>query len=77
MSDARLTNGSYGFAWGPLAVTRMAEINGRVVLSITTDAGREIHIYASRTGRSLRVFSPGGPEWKPTLDAALDGEQDE
>ena len=41
MSDARLTNGPYGFAWGPLAVTRMAEINGRVILSITTDAGRD------------------------------------
>jgi hypothetical protein len=46
----------YGFEWGPLTVERTASLpEGRVVLTVKTDH-RELTIYASRTGRSLRVF---------------------
>ena len=52
---SRLTEGQHGFAWGPVGVTRRAEINGTVVLGITTDAGVDLDVYVSPTGRSVRV----------------------
>jgi hypothetical protein len=58
MSDSilPLTNGPYGFAWGPVEVRRRMSHNGRVVLTVETDTGQSIDVYVSRTGRSLRVF---------------------
>lgn len=63
--EPRLTPGLYGFAWGPMSVTRVAENKGTVVLDINTDAGKRITIYVSPTGRSVRVFDVDGAEWKP------------
>ena len=47
---------TYGFRFGACEVTRIASIGGRVVMGIRTDAGREIQVYVSTLGRSLRVF---------------------
>ena len=54
----------YGFKWGPAEVTRLAQFrtgekSETRALRVRTDAGKEIEIYISRTGRSLRVFSGG------------------
>jgi hypothetical protein len=54
----------YGFTWGPLEVTRMARFKpGKdresYVVQVTTETGRSVQIYVSRTGRSLRVFDSG------------------
>lgn len=58
----------YGFRWGPLVVQRVATFprkNGEDhVLRVKTDAGKQIDIYVSPTGRSVRVFSHG-KEWTP------------
>jgi ribosomal protein S19 len=55
----------YGFEWGPMKVERTASLpEGRVVLTVRTDH-RELTIYASRTGRSLRVFDGNRYELKP------------
>lgn len=62
--ESRVTEGPYGFAWGPMSVTRVAEIRGTVVVDITTDTGKSISVYVSPTGRSVRVFG-NGAEWKP------------
>jgi hypothetical protein len=62
MPELRVTHGEYGFAWGPVYVQRTTEIDGRVVLTVTTDTGQSIDIYVSRTGRSLRVFKKGHGE---------------
>jgi hypothetical protein len=59
----RLTEGPNGFAWGPVEVRRSMSIDGRVALTISTDAGQAIEVYVSRTGRSLRVFGKSG-EWR-------------
>ncbi|VAZ77508.1 hypothetical protein LAUMK4_05870 [Mycobacterium persicum] len=56
--------GPYGFIWGPMNVTRVAEHRGYVALDITTATGKSITVYVSPTGRSLRVFADGG-EMKP------------
>lgn len=66
MSEHTVTDGPYGFAWGPILVERIAEIDGRVVLRVTTDAGRQVEVYSSRTGRSLRVFDHDGRELTPS-----------
>jgi hypothetical protein len=63
--EHRVTTGPYGFAWGPMSVTRVAEHKGTVVVDITTDTGKSISVYVSPTGRSVRVFGDGA-EWKPT-----------
>lgn len=54
----------YGFRWGPLKVTRVSECLGRYKIVITTSAGKRITVYASKTGRSLRVFDGKGNEYR-------------
>lgn len=49
----------YGFKWGAMEVTRVSEIDGQVCISVRTEAGRRIDIYASKKGRSLRAFQYG------------------
>lgn len=65
MSELRITEGPYGFAWGPMEVRRATEHNGYVALDIITDAGKCITVYVSPTGRSVRVFDREGGEWTP------------
>ena len=58
-SDDRLDeNNLYGFRWGPLNVIRTASLSdGRRVLSIKSDGTSDrFEVYASATGRSVRVF---------------------
>lgn len=52
----------FGFTFGAMEVTRLADINGTTRVRIKTTAGRHIDVYVSPTGRSLRVFGAG--EWK-------------
>lgn len=55
----------YGFTWGPVVVTRMTTLPGdRRVLRVKV-GDRNLDIYVSRTGRSVRVFD-SGRELKPT-----------
>lgn len=58
----------YGFRWGPLVVERVATFPAKKgethVIRIKTDAGKAIDVYASPTGRSIRVFSEN-KEWTP------------
>lgn len=54
-----LQNTTYGFSWGPIEVTRLFERDGRVVIGIKTIDGKEIQVYSSRTGKSLRVYGKG------------------
>jgi hypothetical protein len=54
----------FGFAWGPVEVVRAMTLPLGRVLTIRT-ASREIDVYVSTAGRSVRVFS-GGREWKPS-----------
>lgn len=60
----KLTEGPYGFAWGPVEVERTASIDGQACLTIRTDAGKSISVYVSPTGRSLRVFRDNAHELK-------------
>lgn len=58
------TDTQYGFKWGPVEVARLAQFrtgekSETRCIRIKTDAGKEIEVYVSRTGRSLRVFSDG------------------
>lgn len=46
----------YGFRYGPIEVRRCFEIDGRVMIEIKPDQGESLTIYASPTGRSLRVY---------------------
>lgn len=62
--ELRVTPGPYGFVWGPMNVTRVAEHKGTVVVDITTDTGKSINVYVSPMGRSVRVFMDGD-EMKP------------
>lgn len=50
----------FGFQWGSAIVTRVAELRGSVVLSISTPARREIQVAVSPKGQSIRVFEVGG-----------------
>lgn len=60
MTDAKLTNGPYGFAWGPVEVERTAEVDGYVYLTLHTDhKQRALGISVSPTGRVVRVFRDG------------------
>ena len=60
----------YGFQFGALLVQRATSLpDGRVCVSVTSDSGKKLHIYASPTGRSVRVFEPGVGEWRPVSDA--------
>lgn len=59
-APARLTE--FGFDFGSMTVERTCELDDeRVVVTVKTPF-RELSIYASRTGRSLRVFERGGGE---------------
>jgi hypothetical protein len=58
----------YGFVWGPMEVTRLAEFDGRVVVQIATTTGQMVEVHVSPTGRSLRVFKPGKGEMKAVSD---------
>lgn len=56
----------FGFRFGAVLVERATSLpDGRVCVSIKSDAGKQLHVYVSRTGRSVRIFTPGGEEWKP------------
>lgn len=47
----------YGFRFGAALVECCSALpEDRVVITVTTDSGRKLNIYVSRTGRSLRVF---------------------
>lgn len=61
MSDVRIEDTQHGFRFGAMVVARLFTIDGRVCIEIATDAGKSIQVYASATGRSLRVFGDG--EW--------------
>ena len=51
----------YGFDWGPMSVTRMADIEGRgYVLEITTDHAR-LQIHVTEKGRKITAGEPLGP----------------
>jgi hypothetical protein len=54
---------SQGFTWGPMEVVPAAGFHRRDgiyrVVTITTTAGRQLDIYVSPTGRSVRVFRKG------------------
>lgn len=55
--SGRLTD--YGFEWGPVTVTRIAELpDGAVMFEVRTPH-RTMQVYASPGDRSLRVFSGG------------------
>jgi hypothetical protein len=58
-----------GFYWGPMTVTRFAELSTSYVLKVHTDARIEIDIYVSKAGRNIRVYgrSPHKKrgEWTP------------
>ncbi len=60
MTDSE--NDRYGFTWGNVKVTRMAEITRPTgtcrVLSVSSDKVR-LEIYVSPTGRSVRVYRNG------------------
>ena len=63
MSDtSHITPTEYGFKWGAAEVRRTMSIDGRVVLTISTTAGKAIDVYVSAHGRSLRVFDMKGKE---------------
>jgi hypothetical protein len=52
----------YGFDWGPVRVTRLMQMDGRgVVLRIKTIAEKQVDIYVSERGHSVRIF--GSREW--------------
>jgi hypothetical protein len=70
-----LTQGEYGFAWGPLSVTRVTTLRGTAVIDIDTDAGKRLTVYVSPTGRSVRVFSQG-QEWLPVRAASTGDSQE-
>jgi hypothetical protein len=67
VNELRITEGPYGFAWGPLEVVRAMEHKGYCALDIKTEAGKRITVYVSPTGRSIRVLGEGG-EWKAQTD---------
>jgi hypothetical protein len=52
----------YGFTWGPVTVTRLAHLKIGKRESYVTEVATSKHrveVYASRTGRSLRVWRDG------------------
>jgi hypothetical protein len=52
----------YGFTWGPIELTRVGCVEhsdrSHHVLRIKTQH-RDVNVYVSRTGRSVRVFRDG------------------
>lgn len=64
MSD-KFIEDPYGFVWNALLVQRAASLpGGSVCLRLTGDGGKQLDVYCSPAGHSLRVFSEG-VEWKP------------
>jgi len=56
----------FGFMFGPIEVTRTMVLPGdRYVITVKTEKGGSIDIYASATGRSLRAFRNGRGEMLP------------
>lgn len=60
--DVRSERTDFGFRFGAALVEQIMTVDGRVVIGVKTDTGAEIHVYVSRTGRSLRVFRRGKGE---------------
>ena len=50
---------SYGFDWGPVSVTRVAHFEPRKGRECYVLDVNDVHIYVSKTGRSVRVFRDG------------------
>lgn len=65
MDDIRSELTQYGFNFGVMEVSRSFSRDGAVYISVKTPH-RELQIYASPTGRSLRVFDYGKGEMKLT-----------
>lgn len=60
----------FGFKWGPALVERCCTLPGdRRVITIRTDH-RQLDVYVSATGRSVRVFERGHGELVRKADAA-------
>jgi hypothetical protein len=57
VTDASLTR--YGFQFGAAEVTRLTDFKGTAVIEVSTTAGRNVQIYVSPKGKSLRVFRDG------------------
>jgi hypothetical protein len=49
----------YGFKWGAAEVQRTAEHSGRVAITIKGARGREVTVYVSPQGNSVRIFRDG------------------
>ncbi|QYC53743.1 hypothetical protein SEA_LEROY_77 [Gordonia phage Leroy] len=63
MSDTSyITPTEHGFKWGAAEVRRTMSVDGRVVITIATTAGKAVDVYVSAEGRSLRVFDMKGGE---------------
>lgn len=58
-NELKLTEGPYGFAWGPAEVVRCTTHKGGVVIQVKTEAGLGVDVYVSARGQSLRVFNRG------------------
>lgn len=56
----------YGFKWGPATIERMADFPQGLVMSLKTDGGRDLQIYVSAKGKSVRIHDKDGTEWKPS-----------
>lgn len=55
----------HGFTFGAMTVEATAAMeDGRVCITVKTEAGQQIEVYASPTGRSLRAFKRGRGEMK-------------
>lgn len=59
-----------GFHFGAMNVEAAASIGERTIVTIKTDAGIEVEVYCSATGRSLRVFRRGHGELKVARNGA-------
>jgi hypothetical protein len=49
----------YGFTFGAAEVQRVAELNGHVAIAVKGAKGREVTVYVSPKGNSIRVFRDG------------------
>lgn len=60
--------GRYGFAWGPMDVTRLSHIEGRGYLLEVSTEHAHIQIHVTEKGRAITVYSgsPGmdNPVWR-------------
>ena len=61
-AQARLTR--FGFTFGALNVERVSAVEGRGVCLKVETQSKALYIYASPTGRSLRVFEGNRDEMK-------------